>query len=335
MGAVSDRMSIGDFARRTGLTPKALRLYDELGLLVPVEVDALTGYRWYAAGQLERARLVASLRLVGMPLARIRPLLDLPPEEAAAELEAYWRQVEADTASRRRVVRTLVQQLRIEETSMITPTTAPLHAETGVSLRQGGRERQQDAVIATADTFGIADGFGERDDLAAAALDAFLGGGFEAALAAAATGGPETGTTLTVVRLAGGRARITHVGDGRVHLVRDDEVTRLTRDHTMVAALVEAGELTEEEARSHPHRALINRALAGTPVVPDETGVDLRPGDRLVLTTDGVHSVLADDLLADLITADAGPQRVADALAAAVEDAGAPDNHGVVVVDVS
>ncbi len=70
-------LSIGDFARASGLTAKALRLYDELELVVPAKVDELNGYRWYAPEQLERARLVASLRLIGMPLYRIREVVGL------------------------------------------------------------------------------------------------------------------------------------------------------------------------------------------------------------------------------------------------------------------
>lgn len=332
--SVEPLWTIGDFARHTGLTPKALRLYDQLGLLVPAEVDAYTGYRRYAAGQLDRARLVATLRLVGMPLARIRALLGRPSAAVAAEVEAYWRQVEADTASRREIMTALVRQLRNEEQTM--PSTTPtLPAQIGVSRRQGERATQQDAVLARPDLVAVADGFGHRDDLAAAALAAFETGGIEAAAAAAEPGGPDTGTTLTAVRLVGATARLAHVGDGRVQLVREGRIERLTHDHTLVAALVESGQLTEDEARSHPHRSLINRALVGAPVVADEAVVELRPGDRLVLTTDGVHGVLEPDVLADLLTAAGDAQTVADAIGAAVEDAGAVDNHTVVVVDLT
>jgi PPM family protein phosphatase len=73
-----NRMSIGDFARATGLTAKALRLYDEMGLVRPAEVDEYSGYRYYRDDQLDRARLVARLRLIGMPLDRIRVVADLP-----------------------------------------------------------------------------------------------------------------------------------------------------------------------------------------------------------------------------------------------------------------
>ena len=68
-------LTSGDFARASRLSRKALRLYDELGLLSPLRVDPATGYRFYAPAQLEQARLVAWLRRLGMPLARIRKCL--------------------------------------------------------------------------------------------------------------------------------------------------------------------------------------------------------------------------------------------------------------------
>lgn len=331
-------VTIGDFARDAGLTPKALRLYDDLGLLLPAEVDQHSGYRRYAPSQLERARLVASLRLLGMPLARIKKVVDLSPAAAAQEIEAYWCQVEADTATRRGIVTTLVHQLRNEAPTM-TPSTDTLHAEFGTSHCQGGRDRQQDALIATPELIAVADGFGDRDDVAAAALTAFATGGLEGALAEIAPAvstalpdQPSFGTTLTAVTLDGAAARITHIGDARVWLVRDRELQQITHDHTVVAGLIDAGQLTADEARSHQHRNLLNRAL--TPgVVADKTEVALRPGDRLVLTTDGVHSFVDD--LAQLLTATAAPQVVADAVAAAVTRAGEPDNHTIVVADLT
>ncbi|WP_107772926.1 MerR family transcriptional regulator [Nocardioides sediminis] len=331
-------MTIGDFARDSGLTPKALRLYDDLGLLVPVQVDLHSGYRRYARSQLGRARLVATLRLLGMPLARIRQVVDLAPAAAAQEVAAYWSQVEADTATRRDIVTTLVHQLRNEEHPMTT-TTQSLHAEIGSSHCRGRRERQQDALVATPALVAVADGFGDRDDVAAAALAAFAVGGLDEAVSGIAADvstalpdQPSSGTTLTAVVLDGATARITHVGDARVWLVRDRELRQVTHDHTVVAALLEAGQLTSDEARSHEHRNLLNRAL--TPgVVADETALDLRPGDRLALTTDGVHAHLDD--LAPLLTRTAAPQDVADAVAAAVTEAGEPDNHTIVVVDLA
>lgn len=323
-----EHLSIGDFAGATGLSAKALRLYDELGLVKPVRVDPGNGYRWYSPEQIERARLVASLRLIGMPLARIGAVLGAGPEGAPAEIASYWRQVEADTASRRKVVRHLVASLRKERSTM---TGTALHAEVGVSHRQGARAHQQDAVLTAEGLFAVADGFGERDDLAAAALEAFVSEGY--ATAEQVVDRDETsGTTLTAVQLDGTRARITHVGDGRVYRVRAGAVEQLTHDHTMVAALLAEGALTSDEARSHPHRHLLNRAL-GT-AEPDHAEVEVATGDRLVLSTDGVHATLDAEELAALLVGIPEAGAAADAVASAVVAAGEPDNHTVVVVDL-
>jgi DNA-binding transcriptional MerR regulator len=107
-----DLMSIGEFARLSRLSPKALRLYDELGLLPPARVDPGSGYRWYAAGQLDNARLVASLRQIGVPLAQIQLILSREPEAAAAHVGAYWSGAEADHAARRDLAGYLVDRLR-------------------------------------------------------------------------------------------------------------------------------------------------------------------------------------------------------------------------------
>jgi protein phosphatase len=313
-------------------------LYDDLGLLRPAEVDEHSGYRRYAPAQLGSARLVATLRLLGMPLARIQQVLDGGRSAAASAIEAFWAQVEADTATRRDIVATLVEQLRDEAPDMTT-SNHTLQTTVGTSHRTGRRERQQDAYVAAPGLWAVADGFGVRDDLASAALTAYDTGGLAGAVAevgaditATLPDAPASGTTLTAVALDGTTARVTHVGDGRAWLVRDGIARQVTHDHTVVAALIESGQLTADEARSHEHRNLLNRAL--TPgVVADEVELDLRPGDRVVLTTDGVHAVVDD--LATLLASDAAAQDVADDVAAAVVAAGEPDNHTVVVVDLA
>lgn len=78
-------LTIGAFARASRLSPRALRLYDDLGLLRPVRTDPLTGYRLYALEQLAQARLVSWLRRIGMPLVRIRVVCALAPDDAAKE----------------------------------------------------------------------------------------------------------------------------------------------------------------------------------------------------------------------------------------------------------
>lgn len=329
-------MTIGDFAHASGLTSKALRLYDELGLLPPRQVDEHSGYRRYAPSQLGRARMVAKLRLLGMPLDRIKGIVELPPAAMAKDVQAYWFQIEADTVARRSIVATLVHELGSEVHEM-TSTKENLHAEFGSSHNQGGRSSQQDALLVMPPLIAVADGYGDRDDVAALALEAYARDGLLGAIAtiapaveAALPGEPAAGTTLTAVAIDGALAEITHIGDARVWLIRDGRVKQLTHDHTIVAALIETGQLTAEEARSHLHRNLLNRTVVPG-VVAEQLELSLRPGDRLALTTDGVHSHLDD--LEQLLRMAGSPQEVADAVARGVVKAGEPDNHTIVVAD--
>lgn len=103
-----DLLTIGAFAARARLSAKALRLYDRLGLLAPAYVDGASGYRYYRAAQVERARLVALLRQLDMPLARIAEVAGAEGTEAARLLSAYWADVEARVAGQR----TLAEYLR-------------------------------------------------------------------------------------------------------------------------------------------------------------------------------------------------------------------------------
>ncbi len=120
-------VSIGEFARLSRLSPKALRLYDELGLLPPARVDPGTGYRWYETGQLERAGLVASLRRIGVPLAQVGELLELDSAEAVADrVIAYWSGVEAEHAARRDLTGYLVRQLTGDSTDLSQVATREL-----------------------------------------------------------------------------------------------------------------------------------------------------------------------------------------------------------------
>ena len=111
-------LSIGEFAQASRLSPKALRLYDELGLLVPEHVDPASGYRWYAPGQLERARHVSALRRIGVPLARIRDLLELEPAAAADEVLAHWAATDAEHLARGDLAGLLVNELLGKRSTM-------------------------------------------------------------------------------------------------------------------------------------------------------------------------------------------------------------------------
>jgi DNA-binding transcriptional MerR regulator len=113
-----EEMGIGDFARRARLSPKALRLYDEMRLLVPDKVDAATGYRFYAVDQLEPARLISELRQLGLPLAEIRAILDLEPEKAAEQIARFWSASEVEHAARRDLADFVVKRLQGKRTVM-------------------------------------------------------------------------------------------------------------------------------------------------------------------------------------------------------------------------
>jgi DNA-binding transcriptional MerR regulator len=125
-------ISIGEFARWSRLSRKALRLYDRLGLLRPARVDPDSGYRWYAASQLEQARLIAGLRELGLPLAEIGPILALDGPTAADRLDRYWSDAEAGHHGRRELALSLLNRLHGKETTM---TAATPSATYGVGLR--------------------------------------------------------------------------------------------------------------------------------------------------------------------------------------------------------
>ena len=138
-----DLMSIGEFARLSRLSAKALRLYDELGLLPPAQVDPDSGYRWYAASQLDNARLVASLRRIGVPLAQIQLILSLEPEAAAAKVGAYWSGAEADHAARRDLAGYLVDRLTGKRNVMYEVKVRDIPARSLLCLLRHASNRQE------------------------------------------------------------------------------------------------------------------------------------------------------------------------------------------------
>jgi DNA-binding transcriptional MerR regulator len=129
-----DLVGIGEFARLSGLSQKALRRYDELGLLPPARVDASSGYRRYAPGQVERARLVALLRQIGVPLARIQAILDLDAEAAAERVGAYWTEVEAAHTARRDLAGHLIDRLNGKGSTMYEVDVRDVPARSLLSL---------------------------------------------------------------------------------------------------------------------------------------------------------------------------------------------------------
>jgi DNA-binding transcriptional MerR regulator len=131
-----DEMSIGEFARRSRLSPKALRLYDELGLLAPARVDDNSGYRLYDASQLDRARLVAALRQLQMPLGEIKAIVELEPAAAAGAVAEYWTAVEAEHSARRRLARYLVDRIGGKRSIMYEVDTREVPARSLLCLKR-------------------------------------------------------------------------------------------------------------------------------------------------------------------------------------------------------
>ncbi|WP_344735144.1 MerR family transcriptional regulator, partial [Nocardioides fonticola] len=126
-----ERWTIGEFARRSGLTVKALRLYDEMGLLRPASVDPATGYRGYDADQVPRARLLARLRLAGVPLRDAAPMLDDDAEGRRALLLSHRRRVVADHRIRVDLLDALIVTCDQEVSAMTRTTGTTTQPTTG------------------------------------------------------------------------------------------------------------------------------------------------------------------------------------------------------------
>ena len=131
-----EHMGISEFARRSRLSPKALRLYDEMGVLPPARVDPVTGYRSYGADQVGPARLVAALRQLGVPLAEVKVILDLEPEEAADRIAGYWSGVETEHATRRDLADVLVNRLRGKRSVMYEVETREMPSRSLLCLKR-------------------------------------------------------------------------------------------------------------------------------------------------------------------------------------------------------
>ena len=347
-------LTIGAFARAARLSPKALRLYDELGLLRPARVDPVSGYRLYEPSQLARARLVAWLRRLGMPLARIRVVCSLDPASAAREVAAYWAQVEADTSTRRDLAAFLIDQLSgRDDEHMALGIRYAQHSDIGRV-----REANEDSVYAGARLLAVADGFGGhgRGAPASAAviealrpLDAGVPAGdlltaldqavhsADAALREITRSDPSmegAGSTLTAMLWSGSRLGLVHIGDCRAYVLRDGELFQITHDHTIVQSLIDEGRLTPDEAASHPQRSLLLRALEGSGVAADLKLHEARAGDRYLLCSDGLSTVVPVQAVRDTLATVADPDDAVRRLVDLANDAGGPDNVTCVVADV-
>ena len=195
----------------------------------------------------------------------------------------------------------------------------------GIGGHKGGREAAEYTVrgllsdyFATPDTWGVP----RAVETVTTALNRWViaEGSRNAELAGMAT-------TLSVLVLRGRRYYTAHIGDSRIYRLRGGRMEQLTQDHSLVGELVRAGILTAEEARTHPRRNIITRAL-GTEGdnTPDLLAADLQPGDRFLLCTDGLTGMTRDDEIEKTLLDSQTADEAADRLIQMALDAGGSDN---------
>ncbi len=219
------------------------------------------------------------------------------------------------------------------------------------------RAKNDDSVYAGPRLLAVADGMGgyAGGDVASQVVIAALEhldeepptGDMLAALARATNDGTEhlrelvrednalegMGTTLTALLFAGSRIALCHIGDSRGYLLRDGVFSQITHDDTFVQAMIDEGRITEEEARSHPQRNLILRALNGNDVEPDLSIREARVDDRYLLCSDGLSGVVSDETIHEALQIP-DPQESANRLIELALRGGGPDNITCVVADV-
>ena len=222
------------------------------------------------------------------------------------------------------------------------------------------RSGNEDALLIGTTVFAVADGMGGHrgGEVASAAalgpLSALDGRRFDSADAALAAltdavvtanadvsrrsqaepGLEGMGTTLTAVLVDGRDAHLVHVGDSRAYLARGGRLVQLTDDHTLVQALLDQGRITRDQVATHPHRSVITRAVGvASQVEVDAFSLTLRDGDRIVLCSDGLSGVVDDAAIARTVL-EQPPALAVDALIAAANAAGGPDNITALIVAV-
>jgi PPM family protein phosphatase len=214
------------------------------------------------------------------------------------------------------------------------------------------RQVNEDSKLAQPPLFAVADGMGGHasgDVASAIAIEVFASElkksdsiadavhNANKAIFARAAKEPDLtgmGTTLTAMWADERSAQIAHVGDSRAYLLRDGELSRLTTDHTVVNRLVQQGRIMPEDADRHPQRSYLERALGVDPEVEVDVHVlDMAPGDRVLLCSDGLFGMIDDDLIQNVLEQESSPQRAAERLCEEAVHAGGNDNVTTVVVD--
>jgi protein phosphatase len=142
------------------------------------------------------------------------------------------------------------------------------------------------------------------------------------------------GTTATALLLSGDQLALMHVGDSRAYMQRGGELCQLTKDHTFVQSLVDQGLLTPDEARHHPRRSVVTQALQGLEYQPTLELQPAKPGDRLLLCSDGLSDFVSDEAIGRTLRSYPDVAQCAEQLVKLALEAGTADNVTVVVADV-
>lgn len=143
------------------------------------------------------------------------------------------------------------------------------------------------------------------------------------------------GTTLTALLFRGSKAALVHIGDSRAYLLRNGELTQITRDDTYVQMLVDEGRISSEEAGSHPQRSLLTRAMDGRDIDPEYSLRQVLPGDRYLLCSDGLSGVVSAETIAETLREYPDPQQCVERLVSLALRGGGPDNISVIVADAT
>lgn len=142
-------------------------------------------------------------------------------------------------------------------------------------------------------------------------------------------------TTTVIAYINGGKAYIVNVGDSRAYLIRDREIRQLTEDHTYVNQLVRAGTITREEAKRHPKRNMITRAVGGDlMVLPDFFQFETCPGDMLILCTDGLFGELSEEEICRMAVSCRSMHRLSKDLVKEANERGGKDNISVICLKI-
>ena len=219
------------------------------------------------------------------------------------------------------------------------------------------RDHNEDSLVVTPPLFAVADGIGGHaagevaSEIAVRVLSELapehpdgeaLGRAIEEANRAVIQAAREgrgrqgMGTTMTAAMLEGERLVIAQVGDSRAYLLHQGKLQQLTRDHSLMADMIEAGQLTPEEARTHPQRSVITRALGSDAHLhPDIYEINVETGDRLLICSDGLSGMIFDDQIENTLRRVQDPQRCASQLVNEAIAAGGHDNVTVIVADVT